>query len=79
MEEEHLIHLCIMFDCLWEHNLRLKPTKCEFFQDKINYLAHHISKEGMQPIRENLKSVAEFSPTPNLHGNLGLPELSGAL
>ena len=49
MEEEHLKSLHIMFSCLWEHNLKLKPTKCEFFQDEINYLAHHVSKEGMQP------------------------------
>ena len=47
MEEEHLKHLCIVFDHFWEHNLRLKCTKCKFFWDEINYLAHHVSKEGM--------------------------------
>ena len=61
MEEEHLKHLCIMFDCLWEHNLRLKPTKYKFFRDEINYLAHHVSKEGMQPSKENLEAVADFT------------------
>ena len=25
MEEEHLKHLCIVFDHFWEHNMRLKP------------------------------------------------------
>ena len=55
--------LCIVLNCLWEHNLRLKPTKCEFFWDEINYLAHHVSKKGMQPSKENLKAVAEFAPT----------------
>ena len=25
-------------------------------------MAHHVSKEGMQPSRENVKSVAEFTP-----------------
>ena len=29
--------------------------------NKINYLAHHISKEGVQPSKENLKAVAEFT------------------
>ena len=61
MEEEHLKHLCIVFDCFWEHNLRLKPTKCKFFWDEIIYLAHHVSKEGVQPNKENLKAVAEFA------------------
>ena len=61
MEEEHLKHLCIVFDHFWEYNLRLKPVKDEFFWDEINYLAHHVSKEGVQPSKENLKVVVEFA------------------
>ena len=51
-----------MFDCLQEHNLRLKPIKCEFFWDEINYMAHYVSKEGVWPSKENLKAVAELTP-----------------
>ena len=61
MEEECFQCLCIVFEEK-EHNLRLKPTKCKFFQDEINYLAHHISGEGVQPSKENLKDVAKFAP-----------------
>ena len=25
-------------------------------------MAHHVSKDGVQPSRENLKAVAEFAP-----------------
>ena len=60
--EQHLKHLCLVFNCFWEYNLRIKPTKCEFFQDEINYLAHHFSKKAMWPSKENLKAVAEFAP-----------------
>ena len=35
---------------------------CEFFCIEINYLAHNVSKEGIQPSKENLKAVAEFTP-----------------
>ena len=42
--------------------MRLKPTKSKFFQDEINYLAQHVSKEDVQPSKENLKAVAEFTP-----------------
>ena len=62
MEEEHLQHLQIVFNHFREHNLKLKLTKCEFFQNEINYLAHHISKEGVQPSKMNLKTVAELAP-----------------
>ena len=60
-EEEHLQCLCVVFECFWEHNLKLKLSKCKFFCSEINYLAHHVSKEGIQPSKENLKAVAEFT------------------
>ena len=42
-EEEHLEHLCIVFERFREFNLKLKPSKCSFFQSEIVYLAHHVS------------------------------------
>ena len=66
MDEEHLQCLCIVFDCLREHNLRLKPTKCEFFKNEINYLSHHVSRESVQSSKENLKAVAKF-PLPKTY------------
>ena len=38
--EEHLHHLHVVFDCLREYNLKLKPLKHSLFQEEINYLAH---------------------------------------
>ena len=35
MEEEHLEHLCIMFEWFRKFNLKLKPSKCSFFQSEI--------------------------------------------
>ena len=61
-EEEHLCCLCVVFECFQEHILNLKPSKCEFFHNEINYLVHHVSKEGIQPSKENLKAEAEFAP-----------------
>ena len=42
-EEEHLEYLRIVFERFWEFNLKLKPSKCSFFQLEIVYLAHHVS------------------------------------
>ena len=55
-------NLHVVFDHFQEHNLRQKPTKCEFFWHEINYLAHHVPKEGMWPSKENLKVLEEFTP-----------------
>ena len=43
MEEEHLECLHMVFERFQEFNLKLKPSKCLFFQSEIMYLAHHIS------------------------------------
>ena len=43
MEEEHLEQFHVVFERFWEFNLKLKPSKCSFFQWEIIYLAHHVS------------------------------------
>ena len=54
MEEEHLEYLSIVFKRFWEFNLKLKPSKCSFFQSKIIYLAHHILQWGILPSQDNV-------------------------
>ena len=60
--EEHLHQLHVVFDCLREYKLKLKPSKCSLFQEEINYLAHQVSKEGIQPSNINVKAIAEYAP-----------------
>ena len=57
MAEEHLHHLCIIFDWLREHNLKLKPSKCDFFRNEITYLAHLVSKDGVAPVTQTEKQL----------------------
>ena len=60
--EEHLERMCVVFDRFREHGLKLKPSKCEVFQTEINYLAHHVSKEGVLPSKKNLEAIAQCPP-----------------
>ena len=62
MAEEHLHRLCVVFNCFREYNLKLKPSKCSLFQEEINYLAHQVSKKGVQPSDINVKAVTEYAP-----------------
>ena len=39
-EDEHKVYLRRVFECLTNHNLRIKPKKCEFFQSRISFLGH---------------------------------------
>ena len=54
MEEEHLEHLHMVFKRFQEFNLKLKPSKCSFFHLEIIYLAHHVSRWGILPSRDNV-------------------------
>ena len=67
-EEEHLEKMRVVFDCLCEHGLKLKPSKCDVFKTEINYLGHHVSKKGVLPSKKNLEAIAECPPpdTPKL-------------
>ena len=60
MEEEHLEYLCIIFEQFCEFNLKLKPSKCSFFQSNIVYLMYHVSCEGICPSRDNVHTVEEL-------------------
>ena len=60
--EEHLRTMRVVFDCLHEHSLKLKPSKCEVFKSEINYLAHHMSQKGVLPSKKNLESIAQCPP-----------------
>ena len=62
--EEHLFRLRLVFDRLREAGLKLKPTKCYFARNSVNFLGYVVSSSGVSPDPEKLESVRSF-PTPN--------------
>ena len=60
--EEYLHWLHVVFNQLREYNLKLKPSKCSLFKEEINYLAHQVSKWGIQPSNTNLKAITKCAP-----------------
>ena len=66
MPEEHFQRMRVVFDCLLEHGLKLKPSKCDVFKSEINYLAHHVSWKGVLPSKKNLECIAQCPP-PNTY------------
>ena len=61
-EKEHVKRLAAVFEHFREHGLKLKPSKCEFFKEEINYLGHHVSADGMKPGTDNLDGIAAMAP-----------------
>ena len=46
-EKEHEDHLRLTLQVLREHQLYAKLRKCDFYRDRIQYLGHIISEEGI--------------------------------
>ena len=55
----NLQNLGTVFKRIQEAGLKLK-TKCTFFQERVQYLAHVISREGVSPDNEKIKKVASW-------------------
>ena len=61
--EEHICDLQEVFDRLRKSGLKFSPRKCMFTQQRCVYLGHEISKGGLKPPSDRLKSIAEY-PVP---------------
>ena len=59
-EEEHKEHLKIVLQELREHHIFAKFSKCDFFKDKIQYLGHVVTKEGILVDLENIKAIKDW-------------------
>lgn len=55
--EETLERLKMASSRLRENNLKVKPEKCQLFKEKLRYLGHIISKEGMSPDDEKINAI----------------------
>ena len=44
-EEEHLEHLCLIFQALLKYQLQAKASKCKFLKPSLKYLGHVIDKD----------------------------------
>ena len=61
--DEHLSHLRKCLDLARTAGLKFKISKCFFAKNKLRYLGHVISDEGVQPDPENTDKVKNF-PVP---------------
>ena len=62
-KEEHLKRLEAVFQKLHAAGLKLKPSKCHFFREEIEYLGHVVSGKGISTNPKKVEAVAKW-PTP---------------
>lgn len=51
---------------LTKYNIKLKPEKCKFFQDNIQYLGYKISKKGLEIDQTKTKCIQNYPAPRNL-------------
>ena len=61
--EEHLHHLQQVLDHLKSAGLKIQPSQSHFLQQKVNFLGHIVSSEGVSPDPSKTSRVKEW-PTP---------------
>ncbi|KAK3726814.1 hypothetical protein QZH41_019605 [Actinostola sp. cb2023] len=62
--EEHLERLEAVFTRLHQFGLKLKPSKCTFFRDRVKYLGHIISENGIETDPEKIEALRTW-PVPD--------------
>ena len=75
IRDEHEQHLKLVLQTLRDHQLNAKFSKCEFWLEKISFLGHVISKEGITVDPAKVEAVTEWkrSETPTeIRSFLGL-------
>ena len=65
--EEHRRIVQMVFDQLRKYNLIVSLDKCEFEAESVDFLGHHLSKDGIQMLSRNLDAIKMLSIPSNLH------------
>ena len=57
---EHMVHVKKVLSRLKDVGLRLKPSKCMFATEEIEYLGHTLTPEGVKPNSKKVEAVRNF-------------------
>ena len=66
MTEEHDEHLRLVLQCLREHKVYGKLSKCSFYQSKIHYLGNITSGEGITVDPAKVEAIMEWPGSKNV-------------
>ena len=67
--EEHLQLVVKVLQTLEKYNIKIKPSKCDWFRSRVEYLGHIVSRSGIRKTDDYLRKVEEF-PRPKTVGEL---------
>ena len=60
--QEHLSHICMVFEKLKSANLSMRKSKCSFFSKEIQYLGHILSTTDIRPLPAKTHTIQNMKP-----------------
>ena len=78
-EEEHEEHLRIVLQCIRDHQLYAKFSKCEFWLNIVKFLGHTVSSEGISIDPSKVQEVMDWKPPTSVHQIRSFLGLAGIL
>ena len=64
--EEHLEHLRVVIERIRDAGLKLKPSKCHFIQEEVEYLGHILTPTGLRTNPRLVEAAKEFPRPQNV-------------
>jgi transposase InsO family protein len=64
--DEHCADIQKVFSRLRDYDLKVKPTKCQLFLRKIQFLGHILSENGIEPIAARIEAIMLIDRPRNL-------------
>ena len=61
--DEHLQHVCLVFERLSKHGVVVNPHKCVFGVTSLTFLGHHIDQHGISPLQEKHATSHNHRPS----------------
>ena len=61
-KKDHLHHLRQVLETLQKHQLKAKPSKCEFLKEELLFLGHVVSAQGIKPDPAKVRAVKDMPP-----------------
>lgn len=60
-KDDHLSHLRQVMERIAQAGLKLKPIKCQFVRQEVDYLGHIITPSGLLPNPKHVEAVRDFA------------------
>ena len=64
--QEHKVHLRLVLQCFVQYGILINPHKCLLGVSELQFLGHHVNKDGVSPLTSQVKVIQNFPQPPTL-------------